>query len=237
MRSLILMWFLYLISWRVRRVRKAEEGRRNSSPNTPRSGHPNHSEHKVQVTATNNSRRDLTAQSCTQAHTACRSPGLPGVSVPWRGFQTMQMWCSGLGMRLAVLGQGLDSLIPRLPKPEDSMTHWCKQKQTESHTSSNSSPNPTGLEMAVEISSASSCCSAMSCINSSTLSMSLEKKGKNSVSAGTFPINTACSGSCRNVTPWWHFQGPFPKLCMQVWVLSPWSRHNYGCIFHFSLQA
>lgn len=90
----------------------------------------------------------------------------------------MQMLCSGSVMGLALLGQWLDSLIPRPPNPEDSMTHWYKQKQSESHTSSNSSPNPTGLEMAVEISSASSCCSAMSCINSSTLSMSLEKKGK-----------------------------------------------------------
>lgn len=47
------------------------------------------------------------------------------------------------------------------------------QRTLMSPTSSNSSPKPTGFEMASEISCASSCCSVMSCIKSSTLSMSL----------------------------------------------------------------
>lgn len=76
MRNLILMWFLFLMSWRVRMVGKSGERRRNPSPNTLWWGHPDHSEHKVQARATNDSRRDFTAQSCTQAHTVCRSPDL-----------------------------------------------------------------------------------------------------------------------------------------------------------------
>lgn len=68
--------------------------------------------------------------------------------------------------------------------------------------------------MAVEISSASSCCSAMSCINSSTLSISLEKKGKSSIESGTFPRDA--SGFISWVLQRHHtmviFMRSFPKI-------------------------